>query len=143
MIGYDFEPGPNGSDPYQLFNFNGVPIIHARNNAEGYELYRLDGTNLTLLTDFNPGPDNSYPFGITVIGDTLYFSAETQAPVYSLDFYKYDGTNVTQIPGVNWGADLFAFQNSIYFRGDRDDVGRELFRTDGTNAWLVADIQSG
>lgn len=66
----------------------------ARNDALGLEIWQTDGTTAgtVAITDLNPGPANSSPTSVTVIGERLYFSAvhpDTGREPYFLEFQPH------------------------------------------------------
>ncbi len=69
--------------------------LTAFHNYNGMELYRFDGTDITLVVDINSGTPHSNPVDFTVHNNVLYFSAETTALGRGL--YKYTpATNALQ-----------------------------------------------
>jgi ELWxxDGT repeat protein len=89
-----------------------------------------------VLADLNPGTKNSWPYGLKVIGDKLYFVATTDANGYEL--YEYDGTNpvqrVTDInPGKGAGVEgsFTSYNNSIYL-GANDGKTKGMYKYDAT-----------
>ena len=50
----------------------------ANDGNTGFELWSIsdEGTNLSLISDLNPGNTGSSPKDLTAIGETLYFSAD-------------------------------------------------------------------
>jgi ELWxxDGT repeat protein len=68
------------SSPANFTVFKGVLYFSATDglegaNAHGRELWRYDGTNVSMVEDFYPGTQGSDPSGLTVWGDTLFFQA--------------------------------------------------------------------
>ncbi|NTX07362.1 ELWxxDGT repeat protein [Myxococcus sp. CA040A] len=58
--------------------WNGGIALSTYVEGVGQELWWTDGTpeGTRLLADVSPGPDSSHPRELTVVGDTLYFSAD-------------------------------------------------------------------
>jgi ELWxxDGT repeat protein len=63
------------SYPEELTVFNDSLYFVANTPDTGYELWRYDGTNVTLAADINPGPGSGYPKKLTVFGQQLCFRA--------------------------------------------------------------------
>ncbi len=87
------------SAPKELTYCNGVVFFTADDKVVGRELWKTNGTSggTVLVEDIfvsvNPNQSNPYPYGLTNVNDTLYFSA--QAHVGFNDdrwLYKSDGT---------------------------------------------------
>jgi ELWxxDGT repeat protein len=135
--------GYTGSAPGQFARFGGATYFRARDEANGLELWRTDGTasGTRLLEDLVPGPDSSSPRSFTVAGDRLFFVAAGT-------LWKTDGTSAGTVrvqPGLRDPLDLVALDGLLYFTVDQPGFGRELWRTDGTAAgtWMVKDILPG
>jgi ELWxxDGT repeat protein len=78
----EITPGPNGSSPGGFTEFKNKVFFQAgsfvNDGGPGRELWKSDGTSdgTTLVADIFPGGGSSSPFGFTVVGDTLFFSAD-------------------------------------------------------------------
>src|SRR5262249_26519468 len=74
----DVNPGPAGSDPGDLRNFNGVLFFTADDGASGRELWASDGSEegTVLVQDVLPGPGGSAPGWLTVANGLLFFAAD-------------------------------------------------------------------
>ncbi len=122
----------------------------------GYELWKTDGTpdGTVMVKDINPGAADSFPRGLTAVGDTLYFVADDG--VHGRELWKSDGTadGTALVKDINPGAvgafdayfaALRAVGNTVYFAADDGAHGFELWRTDGTadGTALVKDINPG
>ena len=55
--------------------FNGVLYFITITPANGYEVWRYDGANMSRATDINPGAGSSYPQNLTVFDRELCFRA--------------------------------------------------------------------
>jgi ELWxxDGT repeat protein len=135
--------GYTGSVPGQFALFAGVTYFRARDEANGFELWRTDGTaaGTRLVEDLVPGPDSSSPRAFTVAGDRLFFVAAGT-------LWKTDGTSAGTVrvqPGLRDPLDLVALDGILYFTVDQPGFGRELWRTDGTTdgTSMVKDILPG
>ncbi|GAB5442053.1 MAG: hypothetical protein Fues2KO_24020 [Fuerstiella sp.] len=153
-----------------LMPWNGVLYYAGHTAATGYELWRTDGTTsgTWMVADINPGPASSFPGGGVSssseesgsgganLESRLIFRA-TQANGSS-QLYVTDGTSggtvaltnepLVDISGNTYSlspVDLTAVGGKVFFEGFRQDIGRELWVTDGTTTGTrpVADLRSG
>ena len=135
-----------GNGPRQLTNVNGTLFFTARDPDRVRErLWKSDGT----AAGTTPIDTAAYWFeSLTAVGDTLYFSANTDATGNEL--WRSDGTSGgTSIvrdltPGI-LGSEVFsltAHDNRLFFRANDGVHGLELWESDGTEAGtiLVDDI---
>ena len=161
------------SRPQNLTEINGKIYFSATTEDTGRELWVTDGTTegTNLVKDIFPGeyftklrsyPNSSVPSDFTELNGKVYFSAESE---FGNELWVTDGTNEgTQLvkdiyPGkfdeyVPYsyiyynGSDpenLTKFNNKIYFSAENQDIGTELWVTDGTTEGteLVADLNPG
>jgi ELWxxDGT repeat protein len=84
---------------YRFFGINNLTVFAGRlffgavgDVSHGYELWSTDGTpsGTALFSDIFPGPDSSYPSGLTVAGDRLFFIADDG--VHGFELWETDGT---------------------------------------------------
>jgi ELWxxDGT repeat protein len=61
----------------QLTSFNGSLLFNGFNGADGFELWKTDGTSTgtILVRDLDPTTSSSYPQSLVDINGTLYFTA--------------------------------------------------------------------
>lgn len=154
---FDLYPGPISSDPKEITIFGNSIYFSANTPSSivtggGREVWRAREDVVTPLKDIMPGSGSSNPADFTVVGNTLYFTANS--PTNGRELWKTDGTpagttivrNINVRPGASSNPkDLVAFQGQLYFTADNGLSGRELWRTDGTFAGttLVRDIFTG
>ncbi len=153
--------------------FNNRIFFAANDGSHGMELWTSDGTEAgtVLVKDINPGGESSLlgyhsgnadyigKFEATTLGQEFLFVARSAASGDEL--WKSDGTAAgTQIvKDINPGSDdSFSYDlrnlldgrplaeqsgDAVYFTPVVPEIGRELWRTDGTDAgtYLVADIE--
>jgi ELWxxDGT repeat protein len=88
----DLMPGATGSS-ISAMRAHGGNLFFAANNGggAGKELWKTDGTSVTLVKDINPSGDSGIG-GMTPSGNYLYFWATTAAEGEEL--WRTDGTNV-------------------------------------------------
>lgn len=165
----DIHPGGIGSYPGNLTDLNGTLYFTADDSVDlggtlGRELWKSDGTpaGTVLVKDIFPGmmnqfePNGSHPSELTVVGTTLYFTAENGTN--GRELWKTNGTSNGTVlvkdifPGstFNWPNsstpyDLTNVNGTLFFTADNGTNGRELWKSNGTAAGtvLVKDIRPG
>ncbi|TDT17546.1 ELWxxDGT repeat protein [Ilumatobacter fluminis] len=80
--------------------------VYLRKGSENTELWRTDGTaaGTELIADVYPGSYPSFPYGLTVAHDTLYFGAEH--PVHGAEAFVVD--IAPHLPGAPLGVNAVA-----------------------------------
>ena len=192
----DLYPGPTGSLPYSLADFNGQLCFFAYFHPDDRDLWCSDGTEAGTR---GIATGAVQPGDLTAVGDRLFFSAREPFPRTEVhpgrDLWRSDGTETGTFrlsalfpdsPGGSsarlldlHGTLLFeahgGFSNNsrlgrsdgtidgtrtlrsgaatglrvagdlAYFAGGNSDIGREPWRTDGTEAgtFLLRDIAPG
>jgi ELWxxDGT repeat protein len=140
------DTGTNYSSyPKGLALFNGALYFMADDGAHGYELWKHDGANTSLI-DLNPGGNqsSSYPKAFTQFGTSLLFVAYTDASGFEL--WKTDGSSTSLAADIVPGADssspdyLTVYNNALYFRATDPAHGYELWKYDASGAQLAAEI---
>ena len=102
----------------------------------GTELWKSDGTaaGTVLVKNISPGDSSSYFYNLTVVGNTLFFSARG---VSGTGLWKSDGTAAGTVLVKNISPDnLTAVGNTLFFSA-RGVSGYELWKSDGTAAGTV------
>lgn len=148
---------PASSWPNQLtvvgtnlfFSANGGSALP---NYDNYELWKYDGTTVSLAADIHPETGtnfSSYPTGLTSFNNALYFMADDGSTGYEL--WKATATNVIRLADINPGGEasssypkgFTAFNGNLYFQAYNEQYGYELWRTDGTVTTLVTNLNAG
>jgi ELWxxDGT repeat protein len=144
--------------PRNLFNVNGTLFFGAGHDDSGLELWKSDGTEAgtVLVKDIAPG--NSLASldepGFANIDDTIYFVANDGTTGFEL--WKSDGTEAgtvlvkdiladgSGLPAAG-GLSFTVVGNAVYFYANDGVHGRELWKSDGTEAGtaLVKDVWAG
>ena len=152
-----------GSNPRYLTVHKGDLYFTAVGDGGREQLWRYDATDDSAPVRVAPGVlDN--PFwrgnshkGMTSYGDYLYFAADAGEDDLGAELWRTDGTTEgteivrdIQSPGSGNGYGSFpkymsVFDGDLYFTADDGTHGRELWRTDGTEAGtrMVRDLMPG
>jgi trimeric autotransporter adhesin len=141
--------GAASANPIGLTTINGNVYFAAAATGEDIELYKTDGTTVSLVKDVNPGSDASVPIGFTDAGNgkTLFFGFDNNQ---GFEPWVTDGStagtlnlkNINTTPNEGPGAGV-TLGSWTYFPTTDKAKGRELYRTDGTTTQLVSDILPG
>lgn len=128
------------SSPSNLVAFNGEVYFAADNGSSGVELWKSNGSSVTLVKDINTG-GSSNPNNLVVVGNTLYFAADDG--VNGVELWKTNGTtsgtqlvkNINTTAGVGSNpSQLTSVNGRLVFVADDGNTGNELFYSDGTSA---------
>ncbi|MFH1115173.1 MAG: ELWxxDGT repeat protein [Pseudomonadota bacterium] len=154
------ETYPSYEDNYAVA-MGGVLYFAYDDGGNGTELWRSNGTaaGTYMVADINSGSHGSDPTELTVFDGVLYFAATdgNSASDHAVELWRSDGTAagtymVADIYPGNKHSDpgnFFEANGVLYFTASDGnsaaDHGRELWRTDGTEAGttMVTDINPG
>ncbi|HEX5152645.1 MAG TPA: ELWxxDGT repeat protein [Parafilimonas sp.] len=130
--------------------YNGAVYFPATSNL-GQELYRYDTTAqiIEMVKDIIPGAPDSWPRNLTVAGQYLYFTTNSDSATH--DLWKTDGTagGTIKIKSLDslafMNPALYAFKDKLLFKADSKQYGTEIWISDGTGeeTKLVKDINPG
>jgi trimeric autotransporter adhesin len=152
----DVRPGPNTSFIENLTVIGGVLYFTANDGTHSRELWTSDGTEAgtVMVKDIFPNFYSSDPDDLTEFDGELYFAARNGTN--GRELWKTDGTeagtvlvkDIQPAGGAYTSSYPSYFINAgdaLYFGAYDDANGRELWKTDGTEAGtvLVADIVPG
>jgi ELWxxDGT repeat protein len=136
--------------------FRGELYFDGGLSPHGVELWKSDGTaqGTVLVKDICPGSGGSFPASLTVVGDTLFFTASDT--IHGEELWKSDGTEagttlVKDIrPGIGAGlwfvsSELTRVSDQLFFVADDGAHASEIWVSDGTEVGthLVRDIVPG
>ena len=158
----DINPGVSSSFPQDITPLNGSVYFSADNGSNGRELWKSDGTAIgtQMVSNINPEVtvlgqtliQSSNPQNITAVGNTIYFSAlynnlsNPSYPYYGRELWKSNGTGLgtEMVKDINNsqqtenGIQPYLFGpfahlgNTIFFPAYDENMGAELWRSDGT-----------
>ncbi len=152
-------PSTNGSDPSGFTALGNQLFFTAGDGVAGTELWKTDGTaaGTMLVNDIAAGSRSSSPSQLTVAGGLLFFSADDG--VNGEELWKTDGTTTSLVKNINTTPptsptgeelgstplQLAALGSALIFTADDGATGRELWRSDGTDAgtFRIKDINPG
>ncbi len=154
----DIRPGSYGSGASRFTSVNSILFFAADTSITGNnpQLWKSDGTSLgTSLVSEKILSVSGASLGMVSMGGYLYYAAYDIN--LGLELHKTDGTisGTTLIkdimannsPGFKHSTpqNLFVFDGAVYFSADDGINGRELWKSDGTNAGtvMVKDIRPG
>ncbi len=163
VMARDLRSGSTGSSARPLFAMGGRCFYTAvESNSIEREIYVSDGTaaGTTLLKNLRPDSFGGVDiYGGTVIGSTWYFVSNGRldaATNIGYELWKTDGTTDGTVlvkdinPGAGSGfiredARFVALGSTVFFVAANGTSGRELWKTDGTEAGtvMVKDIGPG
>jgi len=110
------------SEPCWLTVYNGELYFSAYTETTGRELFRYDGSSITLVADINPGPASSNP----------KYAPDEVSPFW-FEMWEDDPS----------GLSLTVFNGKLFFAADDGMNGIELWSYDGTSANLEWDVHAG
>lgn len=154
----DIFPGSTGSGITALTEAGGILYFAANDGINGNELWRSDGTNAGtyMLKNITAGPAGSAINQFFYHNNILFFIANNVTN--GSELWKSDGTEIgtMMVKDINTGFAngmvagfspnaFVALGTYIYFPATTTAAGRELWRSDGTDAGttLVRDIFAG
>jgi ELWxxDGT repeat protein len=126
----------------EYINFNGNIFFSADNGNNGIELWKTNGFGLgtTIVKDINLGSNSSNPAELTLVNNTLYFTAY-DSTTSATELFQSDGTNTGTIilsSDINSPELLTAIGDTLLFSAHPEsliinDMG-VLWNSDGTNS---------
>jgi ELWxxDGT repeat protein len=160
----DLNPGSVGSFPSNITVFANSVYFGGYTLETGRELFKYDGTNVTLAADINDTKDDlgggtlegndSLPSWLTPFNGWLYFAA--YEPRHGAELWSLQGTNIARVADINpdindtvkpfpnssWPSELTVFNNALYFVANSGAAieDYELWKYDGATTSRVANI---
>jgi trimeric autotransporter adhesin len=145
--------GALSANPVGLTTINGVTYFTALASGENFELYKTDGATVSLVKEINTGGSNADPAAPYDFVDggngKVIFSAYTND--FGFEPWVSDGTSAgtlllkdtNTLPRGDIGSEGASMGGWRYFAATDKDLGREVYRTNGTSTQLVSDIATG
>ena len=142
---------PNFYARIQALETNGDLMFQASlNGSTG--LYIYDGTSVSTVATSNASLPISYVSNLTEVDGVLYFTA-TDA-TNGTEWRKYEngiatlladpnGTSASSIPTSASGNMIASYNGSVFFNANNGTNGYELWKYNGTTAYMVQDIEAG
>jgi ELWxxDGT repeat protein len=131
---------------------DGRAYFERYDEATGYELWSADlqGGGFRIEADLAPGVSSSQPRNLTVVGDTLYFTAAENPPdSFGRRLWKLENGQPVPLTPATLNVDSDSLDpipvlgNRLVFAADATATGNEIWMYDGQRAELVADISPG
>lgn len=150
----------NSSAPDGLTSFNGALYFTAWEPRRGGELWKYDGVSASRVADIaadannniKPNPNSSWPNGLTVVGNNLFFSANGSTTRTNYELWRFDGATVELVAdlhpnsGTNQSShphELAGHNGALFFAADDGTLGYELWQHSGSTTSLAADLNPG
>ena len=118
-----------------------ILVISIEDPLSGAELWRSNGTDAgtSLIRDIETGATGSEPGILTTVGNKVFFTARALNNSSIRNLWVTDGlpTGTMLVKAYDAGqgpAKFVAFNNRLFFEGSQTGSGRELWRSDGTEA---------
>ncbi len=150
----DINPGSSGSMPKNFVRNGSTIYFRADNATSGSELWKSDGTSsgTVLVKDIEPGMTSSNAEPIDTLGNLVLLRATTSAE--GTEPYISNGTSAGTFiladlnPGSQSsltnpiGVEHATTPTGIYFTAETAASGSEVYKTDGSTAWLHLDVNT-
>jgi ELWxxDGT repeat protein len=138
----DIYPNAGSSNPANFIIYNNIVYFTASDGATGIELWRTDGTTAgtRLVQDLYIAQNSADPAELTVCGGKLFFSANS---AYGRELFVTDGTTISLTKDIyiaqnsSGPVNLCAVGSTLYFSALEYGYGRELWKSNGTEAGTV------
>jgi ELWxxDGT repeat protein len=141
---FDLQPGPSGSWPTYLIVFDGALYFVADGGTIGHDLWRYDGSTVTLAADITDSDYTWYCGYMIEFNGELYMMNLGSKCTENLCKLDVNPTPIhVDISPAKSPFSPGVFKGELYFSA-RDDIhGDELWKYNGSKAYLVADINLG
>jgi ELWxxDGT repeat protein len=130
----------SGFGPNYLTNFNGTLFFTAYDGADGFQLWKSNGTAAgTVMVSQTPaGTGDLFPLHLASAGGEIYFQG--RRPDSGVQLWKSDGTTAgtglvkdLSLHGADSDPRYFtAVNGSLFFIAKTSDGNEDLWKTDGT-----------
>jgi ELWxxDGT repeat protein len=137
-------PGPDGATQFEdLVVWEGQVYFVANDTTHGAQIWRSDGVTLTRLTTLTSG---ATPSDLAAGPGGVYFVYDE--PTFGTEVWRTNGTTTVRISDIAPGSDD-AYPSDLVAVGDRlafaddDGNGREMYLSDGLNAYPLPEVWPG
>lgn len=155
--------GLGSSNPYTFAVSGGTLYFSADDGVNGRELWRVNSSGIAEMVEdaiagggLAPGAASSYPFLLTDVNGTLYFTHQGDS-VNGQELWKVNSTGMAEMidgaipengirPGVqgSYPSYLTNVSGTLYFSADDGSNGRELWRIGSSGiAEMLEDVVPG
>jgi ELWxxDGT repeat protein len=147
-VGSDARPGRSNNYPpgngNRFATNEGDLYLRATTPAAGTEVFRFDGSTVTLVRDIRPGTAGSGPYDLTFFGTRLFFTANDG--VNGLEVWVTSGTPATTLRVTDLGTGAAGSNSENYtpigsrrliFEALVTGIAEELAITDGTTTSVI------
>ena len=144
----DIYPGSGSSNPANLTTVDDRLFFMANDGINGNELWRSDGTSAgtVLVKDLDPGINGADIRDLIDVDGTLFFNVDDGT--HGRELWRSDGTAkgtmlVKDIcPGMCSSYSVYymnmaAINDTLFFVAYNGELGRELWKSDGTEAGTI------
>jgi ELWxxDGT repeat protein len=143
----DREPfSPSGCTSYSSMELNGFLYFSFADDSLGCELWKTDGTDVTLVKDINVGIEHSHPKFMESQDGWLYFTALKAG--FGFELWKTDGTITQMVVDLNIGngssinnPKMVEYNGELYFIANDGLHGTELFKLKKQDAIFEDDFE--
>ena len=148
-IAEEIVSGSGSSYPAYFTGFDGAVYFAAEDSANGEELWKFDGTEVSIVEDIYAGGTSSSPDDFVVFDGSLYFQAENSAN--GMELFKLDGdgngaslaADIDSGGGDGYWGNPIVYEEALYFQATDGSSGKNLFKYDGSSASFVAEVTFG
>jgi ELWxxDGT repeat protein len=132
--------GLDGSLAYwDIFEMNNILFLVAQNDTIGRELFVYGNSKFSLVADIYPGSSTSNTSDFVEYNGGVYFYALNTS---QNSLYMYNNSGLFLKERI-YSYDKTLYDGKIYFMGNNETYGNEVYVYNGTSISLVADMRVG
>lgn len=152
----EINPGKDSSNIANITVMGNTLYFTATDGTNGNELWKSDGTvnGTQMVKDITPGSGSTGFYQLKAMNDLLYLIANDN--IHGYELWKSDGTEPGTVlikdiypgnlPSLTLSPNRLAIESDILYFAANDGIkGKELWRSDGTNAgtYIAYDVNPG